>query len=65
VFSAFPATNRPRQWPADQRVTDDMSVAVEPHRDALLREGYLTLQGVNLVLASRDARSPETLRTAE
>jgi very-short-patch-repair endonuclease len=47
------------------RVTDDMSAAVEPHRDALLREGYLTLQGVNLVLASPDARSPGTLRTAE
>ncbi len=38
------------------RVTDDMSAAVEPHRDALLREGYLALQGVNLVLASPDAR---------
>jgi hypothetical protein len=34
------------------RVTDDMSAAVEPHRDALVREGYLALQGVNLVLAT-------------
>ena len=41
------------------RVTDDMSAAVEPHRDALLREGYLTLQGVNLVLGSPDAHSRE------
>jgi hypothetical protein len=38
------------------RVTDEMSAAVEPCRDALLREGYLALQGVNLVLASPDAR---------
>jgi hypothetical protein len=37
-------------------VTDDMSAAVEPHRDELLREGYLALQGVNLVLASQDIR---------
>jgi len=37
------------------RVTDDMSAAVEPHRDALLREGLLTLQGVNLVLASPES----------
>ena len=34
------------------RVTDDMSAAVEPHRDALVREGHLALQGVNLVLAT-------------
>jgi hypothetical protein len=34
-----------------------MSAAVEPHRDALLREGYLALQGVNLVLASPDTRT--------
>ena len=47
------------------RVTDDMSAAVEPHRDELLREGYLALQGVNLVLASPDARSRGTLQTAE
>jgi very-short-patch-repair endonuclease len=33
------------------RVTDDMTASVEPHRDALLREGRLVLQGVNLVLA--------------
>lgn len=33
------------------RVTDEMSAAVEPHRDALVREGYLVIQGVNLVLA--------------
>ena len=33
------------------RVTDDMTAAVEPHRDALVREGRLVLQGVNLVLA--------------
>jgi hypothetical protein len=32
------------------RVTDDMRTAVEPHRDALLREGHLTLNGPNLVL---------------
>jgi hypothetical protein len=29
-----------------------MSAAVEPHRDALVREGHLALQGVNLVLAT-------------
>ncbi len=34
------------------RVTDEMSAAVEPHRDALIREGYLAIQGVNLVLAA-------------
>jgi very-short-patch-repair endonuclease len=34
------------------RVTDDMSAAVEPHREALVREGHLALQGVNLVLAT-------------
>jgi hypothetical protein len=34
------------------RVTDDMAAAVEPHRDALLGEGYLAQQGVNLVLVS-------------
>ena len=39
------------------RVTDEMSAAVEPHRDALLREGYLSLQGVNLVPVSL-ARPP-------
>jgi hypothetical protein len=33
------------------RVTDEMNAAVEPHRDALLREGYVALQGVNLVVA--------------
>jgi very-short-patch-repair endonuclease len=33
------------------RVTDEMTAAVEPHRDALIREGYLVVQGVNLVLA--------------
>ena len=36
------------------RVTDDMSLAVEPHRDAMLAEGLLTLQGVNLVVASQE-----------
>jgi hypothetical protein len=34
------------------RVTEDMSAAVGPHRDALVREGHLALQGVNLVLAT-------------
>jgi hypothetical protein len=34
------------------RVTDDMTAAVEPHRDGLLREGSLALQGINLVLAT-------------
>jgi len=34
------------------RVTDDMSAAVGPHRDQLLREGRLALQGDNLVLAT-------------
>jgi hypothetical protein len=33
------------------RATDDMTAAVEPHRDALVREGRLLLQGVNLVIA--------------
>jgi very-short-patch-repair endonuclease len=33
------------------RMTDDMSAAVAPHRDTLLREGHLALRGVNLVLA--------------
>ena len=32
------------------RVTDEMTAAVEPHRDALAREGRLALRGVNLVL---------------
>jgi hypothetical protein len=32
------------------RVTDDMGATVEPHREALLREGYLALNGLNLVL---------------
>jgi very-short-patch-repair endonuclease len=31
------------------RMTDEMRAAVEPHRDALLREGYLRLNGLNLV----------------
>ena len=35
------------------RVTDEMSAAVEPHRDALVREGCLALEGVNLVLSPR------------
>jgi hypothetical protein len=34
------------------RVTDEMNAAVEPHRDALVREGYLELQGVNLAAVS-------------
>lgn len=34
------------------RVTDEMSAAVDQHRDALIREGYLVVQGVNLVLAT-------------
>ncbi len=33
------------------RVTDDMTASVEPYRDALLREGRLVLEGINLVLA--------------
>ncbi len=41
------------------RVTDEMSAAVEPHRDALVREGYLELQGVNLVAVSLAGRSAE------
>jgi very-short-patch-repair endonuclease len=31
------------------RMTDEMRAAVEPHRDALLREGHLKLNGLNLV----------------
>lgn len=34
------------------RVTDDLSAAVEPHRDALVREGHLVLKGLNLVRSS-------------
>ncbi|MGO9012863.1 MAG: DUF3320 domain-containing protein [Bryobacteraceae bacterium] len=34
------------------RVTDEMNAAVEPHRDALLREGYLAIQGVSLVVSA-------------
>jgi hypothetical protein len=34
------------------RVTDEMSAVVDPHRDVLIREGYLVVQGVNLVLAA-------------
>jgi very-short-patch-repair endonuclease len=34
------------------RVTDEMSAAVAPHRDALIRERYLVIQGVNLVLSA-------------
>ena len=41
------------------RVTDEMSAAVEPHRDALVREGYLELQGVNLVAISLARPSAE------
>jgi hypothetical protein len=41
------------------RVTDEMSAAVEPHRDALVREGYLELQGVNLVAVSLARPSAE------
>jgi very-short-patch-repair endonuclease len=41
------------------RVTDEMSAAVEPHRDALVREGYLKLQGVNLVAVSLARPSAE------
>ena len=37
------------------RVTDEMSASVAPHRDQLLREGLLALQGVNLVLADADS----------
>lgn len=33
------------------RVTDEMTVAVEPHRDSLVQESRLVLQGVNLVWA--------------
>jgi very-short-patch-repair endonuclease len=32
------------------RVTDELRTSVEPHRDALLREGHLALNGLNLVL---------------
>jgi very-short-patch-repair endonuclease len=31
------------------RVTDEMRAVLEPHRDALLREGYVKLNGLNLV----------------
>jgi hypothetical protein len=41
------------------RVTDEMSAAVEPHRDALVREGHLELQGVNLVPVSLAGPSAE------
>ena len=40
------------------RVTDDMGAAVEPHVEQLLREGRLSLQGLNLVLAP-PPRPPE------
>jgi very-short-patch-repair endonuclease len=33
------------------RVTDEMNLEVRPHRDALIREGYLAVEGVNLILA--------------
>jgi very-short-patch-repair endonuclease len=33
------------------RVTDELRTPVEAHRDALLREGHLALNGLNLVLA--------------
>jgi hypothetical protein len=42
-----------------------MSAAVEPHRDELLREGYLALEGVNLVLAAPDPHRRGTLGPAE
>lgn len=32
------------------RVTADMAKVVAPHRDALVREGRLTMQGLNLIL---------------
>jgi very-short-patch-repair endonuclease len=46
------------------RVTDDMSGAVEPNRDALLRESYLALEGVNLVRKhiDREYSSPHGTR---
>jgi very-short-patch-repair endonuclease len=31
------------------RITDEMSAVIEPHRDALLRDGLLARQGLNLV----------------
>ncbi len=46
------------------RVTDEMNAAVKAHRDALLREGRLALQGVNLVLASAVAATAPTTRAA-
>ena len=39
------------------RVTDEMSAAVGPHRDQLLREGHLALQGVNLVVVAPDSQA--------
>src|SRR6185369_15717241 len=38
------------------RVTEEMGAAVAPHRDALLREGRLALEGVNLVLAQTEGQ---------
>jgi very-short-patch-repair endonuclease len=35
------------------RITDEMHTTVEPHRDALLREGYLKMNGLNLTLATQ------------
>ena len=37
------------------RLTDEMSAVIEPHRDALLQEGALELQGVSLVYAVTSA----------
>jgi hypothetical protein len=34
------------------RSTDEMAAAIEPHRDALLRDGILALRGVSLIVAS-------------
>jgi len=39
------------------RVTDEMNAAVKKHRDALLREGCLTLQGVSLVVTPEKRES--------
>ena len=44
-----------------QTVTEEVSAAVEPHREALVREGYLELQGVNLVAVSLARPSAEKL----
>jgi hypothetical protein len=39
------------------RSTDEMIAAITPHRDEMLREGKLSLRGVNLVLAEDSPKS--------